>query len=186
VEAVNRFDAADSIFAPIVAAVPPGTQWAGFGNALSAAGAGVPRAGILYKVKRSGSFRRAEEIRERTVMVVSGDGAKPFSAKDTLMDRPTGTATVTGAATIWQLGMSHLKDGLCAPAVPEDYDSAILQTSTFRLTNAGMSGAPQLALVRHRWAASVLAASPNAVVFGAQRHWRDEWWTVQITYAERV
>jgi hypothetical protein len=181
---MNRFDVPDSIFAPIVAALPPGTQWAGFFNALSVAGAGIPKAGILYKVKRAGSFKRVDEMRQRSVIVGGGDKAKPFTARATLIDRAPGT-DLTGAETIWQLGMTHLKDGLCVPAVPADYDTAILQTSTFRLTNAGMSGAPQLALARHRWAASVLAASPDAIVFGGQHDWRDEWWTEKSAFADQ-
>jgi hypothetical protein len=45
---------------------------------------------------------------------------------------------------------------------------------------SGLTGAPQLALLRHLWAAAVLAASPDAIVFGGQHHWQDEWWTERI------
>ena len=71
--------------------------------------------------------------------------------------------------------MIHLKDGLCVPAIPADYDSAILEVSLIRLTQHGQTAAAQLALLRHLWASAVLAASPDAFVFGGQHHWDDSW-----------
>jgi hypothetical protein len=35
---MNQWSASDSSFTPVIAAVPPGTQWSGFGNVLIAAG----------------------------------------------------------------------------------------------------------------------------------------------------
>jgi hypothetical protein len=184
---MKRWEAPDSIFAPIVAAVPARTSWAGFANALFAAEEGIPVAAVLYKVKRPGRFKREDEIRERMSVSYSGDRAKPFTARARLLDRPRGAAAPSDAsATLWEVGLTHLKDGLLTPAVPEDWDSAILQTSTFRLMQSGLTGAPQLALLRHRWAEAVLAASPDAIVFGGQRHWQDEWWNERIAETVEV
>lgn len=184
---MNRWDAPESVFADLIAAVPPGTKWAGFGNALFAAEGGIPVAAVLYKVKRPGRFTRTDEIRERQTISYSGDPAKPFTARARLLDRPRGATTPSDASAIlWEVGMTHLKDGLCTPAVPEDYDSAILQISTFRLTQSGVTGAPQLALLRHRWAEAVLAASSEAIVFGGQHNWNDEWWTERIAETVEV
>ena len=82
--------------------------------------------------------------------------------------------------------MTNLKDGLCSPAVPQDYDTAILQISMFRMSENGVAGAPQLALLRHLWATAVLSASSEAIVFGGQHHWQDEWWTEQVTETQGV
>ena len=78
------------------------------------------------------------------------------------------------------MALNHLKDGLCTPAVPEDYDSAMLQVNRFRLSKGNLEGAPQLALLRHLWAENVKAASPDAIVFGGQHDWDDAWWTESL------
>lgn len=179
---MNRWEAADSIFAPIIAAVPPGTVWAGFGNALIAAAESVPHAEIPYRVKRPGSFKFVHEIRRRMLLTTSGTNAQPFSTRAFLLDKPP-ARKIANLATVrmWEVGMTHLKDGLCVPVVPADFDSAILQVSKFQLTGKGLPGAPQLALLRHLWAEAVLAASPDAIVFGGQHDWQDIWWTEQVT-----
>jgi hypothetical protein len=92
----------------------------------------------------------------------------------------TGPVKKMSAVRFWEVGMTHLKDGLCTPAIPADFDSAMLQVSKFRLTKKGLFGAPQLALLRHLWAEAVLATSPEAVVFGGQHHWQDGWWTEEL------
>jgi hypothetical protein len=179
---MNRWEAPDSIFAPIIAAVPPGTIWAGFGNALIAAAESVPYADIPYRVKRPGSFKFTHEVRQRMLLTTSAAGAKPFSTRAFLFDKPPGRK-VSNLSTVrmWEVGMTHLKDGLCTPAVPEDFDSGILQVSKFQLTGKGLPGASQLALLRHLWAEAVLTASPDAIVFGGQHHWQDAWWAEQVT-----
>jgi hypothetical protein len=178
---MNRWEAPESIFAPIIAAVPPDTEWAGFFNTLEWATGGIPRSVLVYNVKRPGTFRKVKEIREREMATSSGESAKPFTSRAWLADvNREGDGPRDAASNLWMLGMTHLKDGLCAPAVPDDYDSAILQVIRFRLNKDGLSGAPQLALVRHRWAEGVLAASPRAIVFGGQRHWDDSWWTESL------
>lgn len=177
---MNRWSAPESIFAPVIAAVPPGTQWSGFGNALIAAGQSVPRAEVSYRTKRPGSFKSVNEIRQRMILVSTGDKARPFSARAFLFDKPPGPVTDLAALRLWEVSMSRLKDGLCTPAIPADFDSAMLQMSRFRLTQRGLRGAPQLALVRHLWAGAVLAASPGAIVFGGQHHWQDGWWTEEL------
>lgn len=178
---MESWRAPESIFAPIITAVPPGTDWAGFGNTLLAVTSAIPVAAVLYKVKHPGSFKRVDDIRDRRPNAVTGDGATPFTVQARLFDRPRGsTAPVDASAVLWEVGMTHLKDGLCTPAVPADFDSAILQMSRFRLSHEGLTGAPQLALLRHLWAEAVLAASPSAIVFGGQHHWHDDWWTEPI------
>jgi hypothetical protein len=57
---------------------------------------------------------------------------------------------------------------------------SVLQTSVIRHSPAGITGGPQLALFRHLWAHSVLAAAPDAIVFGGQTHWQDDWWNEKI------
>ena len=176
---MNRWDAPESIFAPIIAAVPPDTEWAGFFNTLEWAIGGIPCATQVYNVKRPGTFRKVKETRERKMTTSNAEARKPFTSRVWLADvSPDGKRDA--ASNLWMLGMTHLKDGLCAPAVPDDYDSAILQVVRFRMNKDGLTGAPQLALVRHRWAEGVLAASPRAIVFGGQRHWDDAWWTETI------
>ncbi len=178
---MNRWEAPESIFAPIIAAVPPGTEWAGFSNTLDWAATGIPRAVLPYKVKRPGTFRKIAESRERKATAVAGESAKPFTSRAWLADvNRESPGPGDAASNLWMLGMTHLKDGLCTPAVPDDYDSAILQVIRFRLNKDGLSGAPQLALVRHRWAEGVLAASRGAIVFGGQRQWDDSWWTESL------
>ena len=87
---MNRWSATDSIFAPVIAAVPPGTQWSGFGNTLISAGQSIPRAEVDYRTKRPGSFKFVNEIRQRMVLVSTGDTAKPFSARAFLLDKRLG------------------------------------------------------------------------------------------------
>ena len=171
---MNRFDAPDSLFAPIFAAVPPDTAWAGFASALTAAEQAVPVGSQIYWVKTSGFSKRQHHIRERVLTHFSDP--KPFTKHLVLFDRAPG-ATATLATRHWEVGMVHLKDGLLTPAVPADYDSAVLTTSMICYSSNGLTGGPQLALLRHLWAASVLAASKDAIVFGGQHDWRDEWWT---------
>ena len=178
---MNRFDAPDSIFAPIVAAVPPGTQWAGFVNSTFAAQTAVPTAAVRYSVKQPGKFKRESQIRERRLVSLSGDSGKPFSVKVRCYDRPRGqSGPIELSETLWEVGIVNLKDGLCLPAVPEDYDSAILQTSILKYSAIGVTGAPQLALFRHLWAYAVLAAAPQAIVFGGQHQWQNAWWTEKV------
>jgi hypothetical protein len=178
---MDRWDAPDSIFAPLIAAVPPQTHWSGFGNALIAAGESIPHPEMSYRTKKPGTLKWHSEIRERMLLVTTGEKASPFSARAFLFDKRPGEK-VSNLATVrlWEVGMTRLKNGLCAPAVSEDFDTAILQVSKFQLTKAGLSGAPQLALLRHLWAEAVLSASPGAIVFGGQHHWQDDWWTEQL------
>jgi hypothetical protein len=177
---MNRWEAPESIFAPIIAAVPPDTEWAGFVNTLEWAAGGIPRSTLVYNIKRPGTFRKIKEVRERRMATGSGDAAKPFTSCASLADRNREGGPGDAASNLWMLGITNVKDGLCAPAVPDDYDTGILQVIRFRLNKDGLTGAPQLALVRHRWAEGVLAASPRAIVFGGQRHWDDAWWTENI------
>jgi hypothetical protein len=178
---MNRWEASGSVFAPIIAAVPPATQWSGFGNALIAAAGSVPHAMVPYRVKRPGTVKRITEVRERKLLTTTGEQAAPFSVRAFCFDKPPGRK-VANLATVrmWEVGMTRLKDGLCAPAVPGDFDTAILQVSKFQLSQIGLHAAPQLALLRHLWSETVLAASPQAIVFGGQRHWQDTWWTEQL------
>ena len=53
-----------------------------------------------------------------------------------------GGATQLGD-TLWEVGITHLKDGPCTPAVPEDYDAAILRTSIPKYSPTGLTGAPR-------------------------------------------
>lgn len=178
---MNRFDAPESVFAPIIAAVPPGTTWAGFGNCAFAAKSAVPIAKVSYWVKPN-VFKRTYETRDRAVLAMTGEDANPFTYRFRLYDRVHGqTGAVTLSETLWEIGITELNDGLCTPAVPADYKSAILQTSVLKYAPTGLTGAPQLALFRHLWAHGVLAATPDAIVFGGQSHWQDEWWNEKIT-----
>jgi hypothetical protein len=175
---MNRWDAPDSVFAPLVAAVPPGTEWPGFISSFIWAAEGIPQATLVYRIKRPGTFQKTHELRDRKVTAYTGDGVKPFGVRARLQDVTRGErATGSPDSTFWVVGLNHLKDGLCVPAVPADHDSAILQLARFQLTKDGLVGAPQLALLRHRWAEAVRTASPDALVFGGQHHWVDEWWT---------
>lgn len=183
--AVNRFDVPDSILAPIVAAVPPGTLWAGFSNCAFAAQEAVPVAQVRYQVKNSGKFKRTYEVWERRLSSRSGQDAEPFSVRIRLADRaPARSGPITLGESLWEVGITCLKDGLCTPAVPEDYDTAILQTSILKYSPSGLSGAPQLALFRHLWVNNVLAAAPDAIVFGGQSHWSEQWWNETIPDSE--
>jgi len=176
---MNRWDAPDSIFAPIIAGVPPGTRWSGFGNALIAARQSVPKAAVGYNVRRG--LKTTHEKRDRTLISQSGDAAKPFTYRIYLIDLPRDRQlTSATVGRLWEVGMTWLKDGLCTPAVPADYDTAMLQVNKFRLSKGSLEGAPQLALLRHLWAESVRAASPDAVVFGGQHHWEDAWWAESV------
>jgi hypothetical protein len=178
---MNSWEAPDSVFAPIIAAVPADTQWSGFGNALIAAAGSIPHAMLTYRVKRPGTLKRITEVRERMLVTTTGEQAAPFSVRAILIDRPPDRKVPNLAAIgMWTAGMTRLKNGLCAPAVPEDFDSAILQVSKFQLSQLGVHGAPQLALLRHLWSQAVLAASPDAIVFGGQRDWQAGWWTEQL------
>ena len=184
---MNRWQASESIFAPIVTALPPGTHWSGFGNAIIAASGCVPDTAIVYRMKRPGTFKAVNEIRRRSLLCVTGENAAPFSARVSLLDRPPGRQVPNLAGIrLWEVGMTWLKKGLCTPAVPEDFDTAILQVSKFQITQRGLAGGPQLALLRHLWAEAVLAASGEAIVFGGQYHWQDSWWTEKIMETEEA
>jgi hypothetical protein len=185
---MKRWSEPESVFAPLIAAVPPATDWAGYGNTLHAAAGSVPVAATFVKFKIANSFRFREGTRERQVLAHSGKQSQPFTARACLLHRmrdETGASPRT--AYLWEVGLTHLKDGLCTPAVPADWDCALLQVTMYRLSGTGLAGAPQLALLRHLWAESVLAASPDAVVFGGAHHWKPEWWTENIaaTVGER-
>lgn len=172
---MNLWNAPESLFAPLIAAVPPGTAWAGFGNALISAQQSVPRAVINYRITRR--FKFVHEQRDRTLVWQSSDETKTFNSRIYLIDLPRErTLNHLGPCVLWEVGLSHLRSGLCQPAVPEVFDSAILQISKFRLSNGTIAGAPQLALLRHLWAENVRSASPEAIVFGGQHHWDDSWW----------
>jgi hypothetical protein len=173
---VNVWNEPTNIFAPLIAAVPPDSRWAGFGNALIAAAECVPVCELHYNVKRPGKFRRKQELRHRVVYAVSGDQAMGFSTFAGCVDKPVDEPASGVADTHWRLGLTRLKDGLCQPAVPPDFDSALLECSLMRLGENGQAGAPQMALLRHLWAAAVFRASPGAIVFGGQQGWREQWW----------
>jgi hypothetical protein len=66
------------------------------------------------------------------------------------------------------------------PAAPEDYETAIPQTSIPKYSPSGLSDAPQLALFRHPWVSNVLAAT-DALVFGGQSRWQEQWWNLCAT-----
>jgi hypothetical protein len=182
---MNVWNQPSNIFAPIIAAVPTGTVWSGFGNALIAAAQCVPVTIMPYNVKRPGRFRRETELRHRIAYTATGEPAKPFTVRASLIDKlPDSPAGVED--THWHLGMTSLKDGLCQPAVPAGFDSALLECSLLRLTQRGQAGASQLALLRHLWASAVLHASAEAIVFGGQHEWRDEWWQETINGEEET
>jgi hypothetical protein len=173
---MNRWDEPDNIFAPLIAAVPPDAEWSGFGNALIVAAESVPVATVVYSGKRPNSIHRYREVRHRVVYTVVGDNAKPFSARAACIDK---LPDVPGEGIVyesWQLAMTRLKEGLCTPAVPADFLTAILECRMMRLTESGQPCAAQLALTRHLWASAVRAASPRALVFGGQHRWDDAWW----------
>jgi hypothetical protein len=171
---MERWEAPESIFAPVVAAVPPGTAWAGFGNSLLTVARRIPRVTRPMNV-RDGGFSPTHE--ESWIRRVSWSSEPSFS-KELLFieERPGGTVI----DIYWSLGLSQLKDGLMTPAIPADYSSAILQTFQFQVLGEGIQGAPQLALVRHLWTEEVIAASHHAIVFGGQHHWKDEWWNEKL------
>jgi hypothetical protein len=173
---MNRWDEPNNLFAPLIAAVPADVEWAWFGNTLDVAADSVPVTSVVYTGKRPNSFRRFREVKHRVVFTVLGDNAKPFSARTTCLDKPIDAPGGGLGYQYWDLVMTNLKRGLCAPAVPADFQAAILECRLMRLTATGQAAAAQMALVRHLWATSVLAASPRAIVFGGQRNWDDSWW----------
>lgn len=173
---MNLWNEPANIFAPLIAAVPPDTEWAGFGNALIAAAECVPVCQLHYNMKRPGKLRRRQELRHRVVYTMSGDQAMGFSTLAGCVDKPVDEPASGATDTHWRLGLTRLKDGLCQPAVPPDFDSALLECSLLRLGQFGQAGAPQMALLRHLWAEAVFRASPGAIVFGGQHGWQEEWW----------
>lgn len=177
---MNRWDASDSIFAPIIAAVPPGTTWSGFTNALYAAQESVPTAFVAYTMRKG--FKSSLEKRERRIISRGSSEGSAFSERLFLIDVPQDRKLAnTFSGQLWEVGLTVLRNGLCTPAVPDDYTTALLQVNGFRLSKGTLEGAPQLALLRHLWAESVRAASPNAIVFGGQTHWHDTWWTETLS-----
>jgi hypothetical protein len=183
---VKIWDAADSIFAPIVVGLPADTQWDGYPNAVIAAKNMIPTTHVTYRVKRPGSFTRKNEVWARRTVSVLNTEARPYVARIRLMDAPENAALpADDGPLLWEVGVINLKDGLCTPAIPADYDTAILEVTLMRVTKNGQPGAPQLALLRHLFAAAVQSASPNAIVFGGQRDWSDLWWNEQLTQPVR-
>jgi hypothetical protein len=179
---MDIWNSPESIFAPLVVAVPPDTDWAGFGNSAIAARDSIPASDMTYTVKRPGTFKKVNEIRDRKVIGFLSADTKPYVAKARLVDAIPGVAIPSDdSLTLWEVGISTLKDGLCTPAVPSDYDTGLLEVTMMRLTQNGQAGASQLALFRHLFAAAVKAASPKAIVFGGQYGWDDSWWNERAT-----
>ena len=131
---MERWNEPDSILAPLIAAVPPGTRWAGFTSTLSAAAGSVPVAAAPVTYKRANSFRSTQGTVERRLLAQVGDKAEPFTARICHFRRMRdATEPSPRTAFLWELGLSELKDGLCAPAVPADWTCALLQVTLFRL-----------------------------------------------------
>jgi hypothetical protein len=167
---MNRWDRPDSLFEPVIAAVPAGTEWSGFVESFFVAADGTPVAATTVD----------ETVVERIAYAYSSEGARPYNARARLIERVRGGDPPGQAATLWEVAVSVLKAGTLKPEVPEDFVCAILTSVSVQMTEAGMTGGPQLALLRHKWAEAAKAASPAAIVFGGQHHWRDEWWVEQI------
>jgi hypothetical protein len=163
---MNRWDVPESLFEPVIAAVPAGTEWSGFVDPFFVAADGTPVT----------AAKVGESVVERIAYAYSSDGAKPYHARARLLERVRGGTPAGQAGVLWEVGVTVLKRGTLKPVVPEDFECAILTSVSVQMTEAGMSGGPQLALLRHKWAEAVKAASPDAIVFGGQHHWRDEWW----------
>jgi len=162
---MNRWDAPDSLFEPVIAAVPAGTEWSGFVEPFFVAADGTP----------VGAGKVGESVVERIAYAYSSDGAKPYHARARLLERVRGGPSGQ-AGVLWEVGVTVLKPGTLKPVVPENFVCAILTAVSVQMTEVGMTGAPQLALLRHKWAEAAKAASPAAIVFGGQHRWRDEWW----------
>jgi hypothetical protein len=179
---MDIWNAPQSIFAPLVVAVPPDTDWAGFGNSAIAARDSIPTSDMIYTVKRPGTFKKVSEVRIRKVVGFLAADTEPYVAKGRLVDAIPGVGIPSDdSLTLWEVGISNINDGLCAPAVPADYDTGLLEVTMMRLTHDGQAGAPQLALFRHLFAAAVKAASPKAIIFGGQHQWDDLWWSERST-----
>jgi hypothetical protein len=88
------------------------------------------------------------EVRQRMLLVTTGEQASPFNARAFLFYKPQGEK-VSHLATVrlWEVGMTRLKNGLCAPAVPEDFDTAILQVSKFQLTKSADAAWPRVPVI---------------------------------------
>lgn len=173
---MDRWDAPSSIFAPVVMALPPDTEWAGFGNAALIVERRIPTSTRRMRVKNTGFSRGNIELWTRRVTHLSEPD--PFSQALILTEDRESGATID---IYWKLGLTLLKDGLLEPAVPADYKSAIMSTYHFQMLGEGIVGAPQLALVRHLIAEEVKAASPDAIVFGGQHGWHNDWWTEEVS-----
>jgi hypothetical protein len=176
---MNVWNEPDNLFAPLIAAVSRNPV--GGVRSLANRGSGL-RAGDPPSIQHKGAGKVPSHQRDQTPrgLCLVGDKAKPFTALCALVDKGSDTPARGIIDTYWQMGLTHLKDGLCLPAVPPDYDTSILQCCLLRIREIGQGGAPQMALVRHLWAAAVLAASPHAIVFGGQHAWQDDWWVERV------
>lgn len=174
---MNRWEVPESIFEPLVAAVPPGTEWSGFSDPFFAAARSLPVASSTV-----GRTRGGPALLERRVVAYSTEEARPYHVRARLIDRiRDDQQPAKGSGILWEVGMLVARKGLCGPAVPDEFDCALLQVTILQVTAEGVPGSPQLALLRHLWAQAVLAASPEAIMFGGQHHWNDEWWTESIS-----
>lgn len=177
---MDRWNAPQTIFAPVIAGVPADVQWSGFGNALLAAADMIPTTTLPYTVKRPGSFKKTTEVRQRRTVAVTGEDAKPYGAQIRLLDRSPDLKYQGPDEGLWEVSLTNWRDGLCAPAIPADFDTAILEVSLLRIYAGRQPGAPQLALLRYLYAEALATLFPEVIIFGGQRHWDQAWWTDAI------
>lgn len=136
------------------------------------AAAGTP----ITSTRVEGTFEQ-QFIVDHVAFAYSSADARPYDVRARLIERVRGGNPPGPASVLWEVGVTVLAPGSLTPAVPEGYACGMLTTVIAQKTEVGTPGAPQLALLRHKWAEAVKAESPDAVVFGGQHDWRDEWWT---------
>ena len=168
-----------SLFAPLIVGADLSAESAPtFGNALLAAAASIPAVMVPYEVKRPGKFKRSEETRPRTLVSITGKPALPYQVRIRLVDIPPGMAAVAAplACRIWEVGMRVLGKGMAGPAVTAGLNVGFMELAMYQLSQGGLGGGAQLALLRHLWALTLRAADPDLVVVGGQDAWSDSWW----------
>src|ERR1700709_894463 len=100
-----------SLFAPLVLAVPPGTDWAGYTYTTYAIRDSMPVAEIPYTIRRPGR-RRVQEIRQRRLLRFPTPDDSPYLATLRLVDiLPGGQVLDDDGSALWEVAVLNLKDG---------------------------------------------------------------------------
>jgi hypothetical protein len=176
VNAVKPWNAPDNILAPLmVGADPDLVTGADTVYALEAAARGVPASSAVFSTSTAG-FSHHKHPGHIGIAQIAGDKAKPYIRRYRLVLGTEGRNPQQAAESWWwELALYLPKNGLLAPAIPEEQTVALLQATSFCVHQGTIRGLIQMALMRHLWIDTLRSLDPALTVFGGQHEWDPAW-----------